>query len=157
MELAIQGDRELMAGLTDQELATLDRIIAVMMDNAVARLARENSWPPARTADPRGIEPGTLRPAVEPGNCSPSSLSRSGERFSGLEASSEPAPSARRAAGLAARAERQAELKAANFRWDPVRGLAGAPGSPIRRQERGIDVLLGDGGKSLFPIFATSG
>ncbi len=41
VDLAIQGERELTAGLTDDELKTLDRIIAVMMDNAVARLARE--------------------------------------------------------------------------------------------------------------------
>ena len=41
VELAIQGERELTAGLSDEELKTLDRIIPIMIENAMARLARE--------------------------------------------------------------------------------------------------------------------
>ncbi len=43
VELAIQGDRELLAGLTEAELKTLDRIMEVMTENALARLAREQA------------------------------------------------------------------------------------------------------------------
>lgn len=41
VELALKGERELTAGLTPEELKTLDRIIKVMTENAMARLARE--------------------------------------------------------------------------------------------------------------------
>ncbi len=41
VDLAEKSEQELVAGLTDQELKTLDRIIAVMMENAMVRLARE--------------------------------------------------------------------------------------------------------------------
>ncbi len=43
VELAEQSERNLCAGLTDEELKTLDRIIAVMTENALARLAREQA------------------------------------------------------------------------------------------------------------------
>ena len=39
--MAVQGERELTEGLTEPELRMLDRIIAVMTENALARLARE--------------------------------------------------------------------------------------------------------------------
>jgi len=38
---AFQSERDLIAGLADEDREALDRIIAVMMDNALARLARE--------------------------------------------------------------------------------------------------------------------
>ena len=67
-----------------------------------------------------------------------------------MEASSEPAPLDQRVAQIAARAERKAELKAAGFRWDPARGRAGAPAIGPGRDQRPLDVLAGDGGKSVF-------
>ena len=51
--LAIEGERELTRGLTEQELRVLDRVIAVMTENALARLAREQELAAARLADPR--------------------------------------------------------------------------------------------------------
>ncbi len=41
VEVAVESERELTAGLTEDELKTLDRIISVMSENALARLARE--------------------------------------------------------------------------------------------------------------------
>ncbi len=41
VELALKGERELTAGLTPEELKVLDRVIKVMTENAMARLARE--------------------------------------------------------------------------------------------------------------------
>ena len=40
VKLAEEGERELTAGLTDSDLRALDRIIKVMSENALARLAR---------------------------------------------------------------------------------------------------------------------
>ena len=39
--VAVESERDLTAGLTEDELKILDRIIAVMSENALARLARE--------------------------------------------------------------------------------------------------------------------
>ena len=41
VEVAVESERELTAGLTEDELKTLDRIISVMSENAMGRLARE--------------------------------------------------------------------------------------------------------------------
>ncbi len=41
VEVAVESERVLTAGLTDDELRTLDRIIVVMSENALDRLARE--------------------------------------------------------------------------------------------------------------------
>jgi DNA-binding MarR family transcriptional regulator len=41
VELAVRAERELTQGLTEAELAALDRIIAVMSRNALDRMARE--------------------------------------------------------------------------------------------------------------------
>lgn len=43
VELAIKADRELTAGLSDSDLRVLDRIINVMTENALARIAREQA------------------------------------------------------------------------------------------------------------------
>ncbi len=40
---AIQNEKELTTGLSDEDRATLDRCIAVMTQNALARLAREQA------------------------------------------------------------------------------------------------------------------
>lgn len=41
VDLAFRSERDLTAGLTQTELKALDRIITVMMENALVRLARE--------------------------------------------------------------------------------------------------------------------
>ncbi|HEY5409796.1 MAG TPA: MarR family winged helix-turn-helix transcriptional regulator [Caulobacteraceae bacterium] len=48
--LAIEGERELTEGLTEHELRVLDRVIAVMTENALARLAREQDISATRPA-----------------------------------------------------------------------------------------------------------
>ena len=48
IEVAVQSDRELTGGLTDEELKTLHRAIALMGENARARLAREQALSSAR-------------------------------------------------------------------------------------------------------------
>ena len=54
VRLAEASEAELVAGLTEKELKTLDRIIAVMTENALVRLAREQQAQPSRRADPDG-------------------------------------------------------------------------------------------------------
>ena len=52
VQLAEASERELVAGLTDEELRTLDRIIAVITENALVRLAREQQAQASRRAGP---------------------------------------------------------------------------------------------------------
>ncbi len=60
------------------------------------------------------------------------------------------APSSRRIADIAARAEHEARLRAASFLWDPVRGRAGPPPPAPAWVRRPLNVLAGDTGKSVF-------
>lgn len=51
IELAVESERQLTEGLSDEELKALQRVISVMRDNALARLAREQALlapPPIR-------------------------------------------------------------------------------------------------------------
>ena len=43
IELAVQSERELTQGLSDEELKALQRVFSVMRENALARLAREQA------------------------------------------------------------------------------------------------------------------
>jgi DNA-binding MarR family transcriptional regulator len=53
VEVAIDGERDLTQGLTDEEVATLHHVIAVMRRNALARLAKEQGVVEA-ASDPAG-------------------------------------------------------------------------------------------------------